>query len=211
VQREKAVEPIVAWVPSSYGDTATGRFAADAQWIAESHNAWPTLLVVDSDRGGGAMSERLRPGDECQHSTAWAVLYERCTECGRLLSPVDPEVRINNNLEREIERLTTERDEARVALATEQDRGREALRKLGDTCIAVAKDLNEATAALAAKDAALRGLAPRIYPDGPCWCDEGYLEYHSENLDFQHEERCLRARAALALTPAGRAASKEEE
>lgn len=175
MQREKAVEPIVAWVPSSYGDTATGRFAADAQWIAESHNAWPTLLVVDSDRGGGAMSERLRPGDECQHSPP--SKDERCTECGRLLSPVDPEVRINNNLEREIERLTTERDE-----------GREALRKLGDTCIAVAKDLNEATAALAAKDAALRGLAPRIYPDGPCWCDEGYLEYHSENLDFQEEE-----------------------
>jgi hypothetical protein len=59
-QREAAYEadPLVAWVPAHYGDTATGRHAADADFIAHTRTDIPTLLTeIDQLRARLAAAE----------------------------------------------------------------------------------------------------------------------------------------------------------
>jgi hypothetical protein len=63
-QREAAYEadPLVAWVPAHYGDTATGRHAADADFIAHTRTDIPTLLTeIDQLRERLAAAEAALP------------------------------------------------------------------------------------------------------------------------------------------------------
>ncbi len=68
--------------------------------------------------------------------------------------------------------------------------------------------VQQSPAALAAKDEALRATAIRILPDGGCWCEVTYDECRQPG--YQHDSYCQRARAALALTPAGRVEAGNE-